>query len=45
MMQNQVFFPVRGVLLFSINGKGVITFAGNNDFGKASTQEPFSQRL
>jgi len=45
MMQNQVFFPVGGVLLFSINGKGVITFACNNDFGKASTQEPFSQRL
>jgi hypothetical protein len=45
MMQHQVFFPVRGVLLFSINRKGVIAFACNDDFGKASTQEPFSQRL
>jgi hypothetical protein len=34
-MQNQVFFPVRGVLLFSINRKGVIAFACNDDFGKA----------
>jgi len=45
MMQHQVFFPVRGVLLFSINRKGVIAFACHDDFGKASTQEPFSQRL
>jgi hypothetical protein len=34
-MQNQIFFPVRGILLFSINRKGVIAFACNDDFGKA----------
>jgi hypothetical protein len=45
MTQHQVFFPVRGILLFSINRKGVIAFACNDDFGKASMQEPFSQRL
>jgi len=45
MMQHQVFFPVDGVLLFSINRQGVIAFACNDDFGKSSTQEPFSQRL
>src|ERR1043166_701701 len=45
MPQHQVFFPVRGILLFSINRKGVIAFACNDDFGKASMPEPFSQRL
>src|SRR6266478_8489967 len=34
-MQNQRFFPLRGVLLFTSNGKGVIAFASNDDFGKA----------
>ena len=33
-MQNQCFFPLRGVLLLPINGKGVIAFACNDDFGK-----------
>ena len=44
-VQKEVFFPLRGVLLFSINRKGVIAFARNDDFGKASMKEPFSQRL
>jgi len=43
-LQNPILFPLRGVLLFSINRKGGIAFACNDDFGKASTQEPFSQR-
>jgi len=34
-MQNQRFFPLRGVLLSTINRKGVIAFASNDDFGKA----------
>src|SRR4249920_2050138 len=33
-MQNERFFPLRGVLLFPLNGKRVIAFACNNDFGK-----------
>src|SRR6266545_1385831 len=45
MMQNQVFFPVRGVLLFPIHCKGVIAFSCNDDLGKTSMMEPFSQRL
>jgi hypothetical protein len=44
-MQHQRFFPRRGVLLFTINRKGVMAFASHDDFGKASTKEPFSQRL
>ena len=44
-MQNQIFFPLRGILLVPITRKGIIAFACNDDFGKASTQEPFSQRL
>ena len=44
-MPHQVFFPGCGVLLFSINRQGVMTFACNNDFGNAYTQEPFSQSL
>jgi len=44
-VQKEVFFPLRGVLLFSINRKGVIAFACNDDFGKTQTMEPFSQRL
>src|SRR5713101_4353069 len=44
-MQNQVFFPVRGVLLFPMNCKGVIAFSCHDDLGKTSTMEPFSQRL
>jgi hypothetical protein len=44
-MQPQRFFPLRGVLLFTINRKGVMAFASGDDFGKASTKEPFSQRL
>ena len=34
-VQKEVFFPLRGVLLFSINRKGVIAFACNDNFGKA----------
>ena len=45
LVQKEVFFPLRGVLLFSINRKGVIAFARNDDFGKSSTMQPFSQRL
>ena len=44
-MQNQRFFPRRGVLLFTSNRKGVIAFASHDDCGKASMKEPFSQRL
>jgi hypothetical protein len=44
-MQNQRFCPLRGILRFTSNRKGVIAFARNDDFGKASTKEPFSQRL
>ena len=34
LMQNERFLPLRGILLFPINGKGIIAFACNNDFGK-----------
>jgi hypothetical protein len=44
-VQKEVFFPLRGVLLFSINRKGVIAFACNDDFGKASMKESLAQRL
>jgi len=44
-MQHQVFFPLRGILLVTINRKGVIAFACNDNLGKPSTMEPFSQRL
>ena len=44
-MQNQCFFPRRGVLLFPINGKGVIAFACNDDFGKPSPMKSLSERL
>src|SRR5712691_4294791 len=44
-MQHQRFFPLRGVLLFPINGKGVIAFACNDDFGKPSAMESLSERL
>ncbi len=44
-VQKEVFFPLRGVLLFSINRKGVIAFACHDDFGKASMKESLSQRL
>ena len=33
-MQNQAFFPLRGILLVTTNRKGVIAFACNDDFGK-----------
>jgi hypothetical protein len=41
-MQNQRFFPLRGILFFPINRKGVIAFACNDDFGKPYTVEPLS---
>ena len=44
-MQNQLFFPLRGFLLFTINRQGVMAFACHDDFGKAYTRESFSQRL
>src|SRR6266702_2142010 len=44
-MQHELFFPLRGVLLCPSNRKGVIAFACNDDFGKTQTMEPFSQRL
>jgi|SRR4030095_378227 hypothetical protein len=45
MTQHQVFFPLRGVLLGTINRKGIIAFTCNDDFGKTSIMEPLSQRL
>jgi hypothetical protein len=44
-IQNQCFFPLRSVLLLIANCKGIIAFARNDDFGKSSTMQPFSQRL
>jgi len=44
-MKDQVFFPLRGLLFFACNGKDVVAFARNDDFGKPSPMEPFSQRL
>jgi hypothetical protein len=45
MTQQHVFLPVRGILLFAITRQGVMALACTDDVGKASMQEPFSQRL
>lgn len=42
-MQNQRFFPRRGLLFFPINRQGVMAFACKDDFGKPSTVEPLSE--
>ena len=34
-MPGQVLFPRRGFLLVMADGKGVVPFAGNDDFAKA----------
>ena len=44
-MQHQRFFPLRGVLFFSSNGKGIIAFPCNDDLGKSSVVKSLSERL
>jgi hypothetical protein len=44
-IEDQVFFPPRGLLFLSMNRKSVIAFACNDDLGKASSMESLSQRL
>jgi hypothetical protein len=42
-MQHKSFLPLRGILLLPINGKGVMAFACNNDFGKPEIMEPLGR--
>ena len=44
-MQNESFLPLGGLLLFPIDGKGLMAFACNTDCGKPSIMQPLSERL
>jgi len=43
-MPNQRLLPRGGLLLFPINGKGIMTFACHNDFGKPQSMQSVSER-